>query len=214
MMRKLPIRLLLLLWAAALGAPGQQVVDRILVRIDGDIITLSEARELAAYQQLIEERSLDRRQILNQLIDQWILNREAQAARLPMPDADQVNAELEELEKKFPSRQAYRERLRELGLTPDAMRRLVERQLYLMRFLDYDFRPTVQVEREQIENYYRTELSPRLAARGQPVPPLEAVERQIRELLIQQQISERAKRWLERTRSQLRIEFVEDGGTR
>ena len=44
-----------LLLAACLGAPvlsAQVVVDRVVARIENDIITLSDVRELAAYQRL------------------------------------------------------------------------------------------------------------------------------------------------------------------
>ena len=59
----------------------------------------------------------------------------------------------------------------------------------------------------QIERYYREELTPSLAARGEKVPPLDEVREQIRELLVQRSISQRAGRWLEETRPRLRIEI-------
>jgi len=122
-------------------------------------------------------------------------------------DTTKVSRELERLEKQFASPEAYRARLQQLELSPAAVRRLVEQQLYLTRYLDYKFRPTSQVDTPAIEKYYREQLVPSLAARGQAAPPLENVQDQIRELLIQREISQRAARWLEETRSRLRIEL-------
>jgi parvulin-like peptidyl-prolyl isomerase len=196
------------------GAPltpsAQQVVDRIVARIEDDIITLSEVRELGRYQQLVQGSSEDDDRLLAELIDQWIVNSEATAARFPRPIEAEVNRELDRLEKQFASPEAYRARLQELGLSA-TVRRIVERQLYLVRYLDYKFRPTSQVDAEAIEKYYREQLTPQLTARGQTVPPLESVEDEIRELLTERQISERASRWLDETRSRLKIELQAKG---
>jgi hypothetical protein len=199
----------LLLGQAALPGllPAQQVVDRIVARVEDDIITLSEVREMGRYQQLVKGRSDSDDRLLAQLINQWIVNTEATGARFPRPIETEVNRELDHLEKQFPSAEAYRNRLRELGLSAAAVRRLVERQLYLARYLDYKFRPAAQVDAGAIEKYYREQLAPTLAARGQTVPPLENVQEQIRELLVEREISERANRWLEETRSRLKIEL-------
>ncbi len=205
--------LALLLGQAAMPGllPAQQVVDRIVARVEDDIITLSEVRELGRYQQLVQGRSDSDDPLLAQLINQWIVNTEATAARFPRPTETEVNGQLDRLGKQFPSAEAYYSRLRELGLTAAGVRRLVGRQLYLARYLDYKFRPVAQVEASAIEKYYREQLVPTLSARGQTVPPLENVQEQIRELLVEREISERADRWLQETRSRLKIEFGTTG---
>ncbi len=138
---------------------AQQVVDRIMARIEDDIVTLSEVRELRGYQQLVEGHAASDDRLLAQLIEQWIVNTEAAAAR----------------------------------------------------YLDYKFRPAVRVDPAAIEKYYREELAPAFAAKGQPPLPLEAVQDQIRELLIQREISRRAAQWLEEARSRLKVEFAKPG---
>lgn len=203
-----------LLFALGLPAAGQQVVDRIVAVVEGDIITWSEVRELGRLQQLIEGRSASEAQLLTQLIEQWIVNTEARAARLPRPTEAEVQRELHRLERQFATPKDYQERLRQVGLTATAVRRFVQEKLYLARYLDYKFRPAAQVSSAQIEEYYRTELTRQLKARGQPVPPLETLEEQIRELLVQRQINERAERWLNEARARLKIERPSAGGLR
>ena len=192
---------------ARLTLTAQQVVDRIVARIEDDIITLSEVRELGRYQQLVQGRAESDDRLLAELINQWVVNSEATAARFPRPIEAEVDRELDGLEKQFASPEAYRARLRELGLSAAAVRRLVERQLYLLRYLDYKFRPAAQVDAEAIEKDYREQLTPQLTAAGQTVPPLESVEDEIRELLTERQIGERTSRWLDETRSRLKIEL-------
>jgi len=195
------------LWGIPGPAAPQRVVDRIVARVQDDILMLSELRELGRYQQLVQDQAASDDRLLAQLLEQWIVNAEATAARFPRPSEAEVSRELERLEKQFASPEAYRARLQQLELSPAAVRRLLEQQLYLTRYLDYKFRPTSQVDTLEIEKYYREQLVPSLAARGQAAPPLENVQDQIRELLIQREISRRAARWLEETRSRLRIEL-------
>src|SRR2546426_6434323 len=67
------------------GIPGpaapQQVVDRIVARVQDDILMLSELRELGRYQQLVQDQAASDDRLLTQLLEQWIVNAEATAAR-------------------------------------------------------------------------------------------------------------------------------------
>jgi hypothetical protein len=190
------------------AAPSPELVDRIVARIEGDILLLSELRELAAYQQLLEGRAQPEDQLLRALIEQWVVRSEAQAAQFPSPAAAEIDAEASRIQNRFPNPQVYRERLAALPLSPQSLRRIIERQFYLARYLDYKFRPAVRVEDEDISNYYRDELAPALRTRGQTPPPLDGLREQIRELLVQRGINERAGTWFEETKSRLQIEIV------
>jgi len=197
------------------AVPQERVVDRIVARIEDDILTLSEVRELGSFQQLVNgcgaatsgDAPRDA-ELIERLIDQWIVHTEATASRFPRASAAGVQREIEHLEKQFATAEAYRARLRELGLTPEMVARHVERQLYLARYLDYKFRPAVQVEIVQVRKYYEEQLLPELKRRGEQAPALEKVEAQIHELLTQREITARTKLWLEETRARLRIEVA------
>lgn len=191
----------------AAGAPREMVVDRIVARIDNDIITLSQMEELAAYQKLVDGQAKPQKQLLNELIEQWVVNNEASEARFPQPAKSEVDREAGRIRSRFASPQAYAQRLAELGLTADSVRRTIARQIYLERYLDYKFRPAVQVDDKAIDNYYRHQLVPALRAKGQEVPAVDAVSDQIRELLVQKGINERAASWIKETRSRLKIEI-------
>ncbi len=95
-------------------------------------------------------------------------------------------------------------------MTPNIVRRMVARQIYLARYLDYKFRPSVQVDDPAIEMYYNKELVPALAAKNQTPPPLDNVREEIREVLVQRGITERASSWFEETKSRLNIEIEPD----
>ncbi len=80
------------------------------------------------------------------------------------------------------------------------------------RYIDYKFRPTVQIESADIEAYYQKELLPELAKKNQPTPRLADVEGQIRELLTQRAITGLATKWLDETKAHLKIEVTPASG--
>ncbi len=127
-------------------------------------------------------------------------------AQFPEPAPSEIDAEMKRIQGNFASAQAFRARLAALGLSQQTLRKIVEQQVYLERFLDYKFRPAVQVDEAAIASYYQSELAPALRARNQTPPPLEQVREQIREVLIQRGINERADAWFEETKSRLQIE--------
>jgi hypothetical protein len=183
------------------------VVDRIVAHIEDDIIALSEVRELAAYQELVDGHAESDDSVLNELIEQWVVNNEATATQFPPAAEAEVNREVARIQGRFASAQAYNERLTALGLTPDAVKRIVAREIYLARYLDYKFRPAVQVSDDDIAKYYQEHLAPELAAKGQKAPDLASVTEQIREVLVQQGVSDRAAGWFDETKSRLKIQI-------
>jgi hypothetical protein len=191
---------------------GEQTVDGIAARIEDDIITESEVRELSAFQELVDGKQKPRDEIIKELADQWIVRGEAALAAFPSPSSGDVDRAYQQFVKQFPSEKEFQERCAALGLTEAAVRRILAQQLFLSRFIDYRFRPAAQVDQAEIEKYYHNELATQLEAKKQPVPPLDEVEDTIREVLIQRAISERAAKWLDDTREQLKIDIVAPSG--
>jgi hypothetical protein len=188
--------------------PGSVVVDAIAMRIEDDIIAESQIEELAAFQKLAGGQPKDRDELIQELIDQWIIRNDAQNARYRSPSEEAVNQAYDRLVQHFPSPQAFRDKLAQVGLAENAVRRIVADELYLTSFIDFKFRPAAQVLPDQVEKYYRDTLVPELKTKSQPVPALPEVEEQIRELLTQQAIEARSEQWLKDTRSRLHIEMI------
>ena len=194
--------------AASSSAGSSQTVDGIAARIDDDILTESEVRELGAFQTLVDGQSKSRAELLRELEDQWLVRGEAAAATYPEPSTEDVNLAYSQLEKQFASPAEFRQRCAAVGLSEAAVRRLLQQQLYLSRFLDFRFRPAAQVTDSQIEEYYKNEFVPQLQKSGQPVPALDDVSDTIREVLVQRAISDRATAWLDDTRGRLQIDVL------
>jgi hypothetical protein len=209
-------RFIIFAWimVAASVAGAQQsgrVVDRIVARIEDDIILQSQVRELGAFQQLVEGQAEGDGQLLSELIEQWMVQTEATASRFPDPAQSEVDRELARLASRFANLNAYSAKLGELGLTATQVRQLLQRQIYVERYLDYKFRPSVQIEPANIDAYYRNELLPELAKKNQRAPTRAEVEDQIREVLTQRGISDLTGKWLDETKSRLKIEVTPSG---
>jgi parvulin-like peptidyl-prolyl isomerase len=209
------------LWAAA-GAPqafsvlrarqSTRVVDRIVARVEDDIILQSQVRELHAFQEFVDGHSEGDDKLLEELIEQWIVETEAAGVHFPQPAQSEVDRELARLKEHFANPEIYATRLNELGLTAAQVRQLLSRQIYVERYVDYKFRPSVLIEPAAIEAYYQNEFLPELAKNNQPDPGRAVVEEQIRELLVQRGISDMTAKWLDDTKSRLKIEIEIPGG--
>ncbi len=191
--------------------PPGKTVDGVAARIEDDILTESEVSELGAFQQLVDGSSKPRTERIRELADQWIVRGEIETAKFPPPSSADVDRAYSLLVAQFPSAEIFTKRCAASGLSEAAVRRMLQQQLYLSRFLDFRFRPAAQIDAKQIEAYYRDEFAPQLKAKSQAVPPLDDVEDTIREVLIQRAISDRATQWLDDTRSRLKIDVVSDG---
>jgi hypothetical protein len=118
-----------------------------------------------------------------------------------------VDRELGRVETSFSSHAVYQQRLDAVGLTAAAVRRIITRQIYLARYLDYKFRSSIQVDDAAIADYYRDHLVSELHAKGQQAPPLTDVTEQIRDVLIEQGVNERTAAWFDETKPRLKIEL-------
>ena len=195
----------------AAASTAEQPIDGVAARIEDDILTDSEVRELGAFQELVDGHAKSRDELIRELADQWIVRGEIETAKYPPPSAGDVDRAYAGLVAQFASQEDFAKRCSAVGLSDAAVRRLLQQQLYLSRFLDFRFRPATQVDSKQVEAFYNNELVPQLKAKNQTVPPLEDVDDTIREVLIQRAISQRATQWLDDTRSRLRIDVVTHG---
>jgi len=193
---------------------AQETVDRIVARVEDEVILLSEVQQLSRYQLLADGKSESDAQILDRLIDQWIVRTEAETARFPRPSDADVQRNLDRLKESFASPEEYEMRRKESGLSDAEMRALASSQLYLGNYLDSRFRPSVQIDPKAVEDYYQNGVVVRAKARGQEPPTFETARDYIQEFLVQQGITEESNRWLKESRSRLHIENLLELGAK
>ncbi len=85
------VLLVSLLMTNAAGLPAsQEIVDRVAARVENDIILFSEIRLLSRYQEFLDGKSETDAQILDRLIDQWMVRTEADVSRFPHPSEAEI----------------------------------------------------------------------------------------------------------------------------
>ena len=202
-----------LLALAATCVRSQELLDQIAARVESDVILLSEVRTLSRYQLLANGKSEGDAAILDRLIDQWIVRSEADTARFPHPTDVEIAHGVEHLQASFASPEEYEGRKKQSELSDREIRRMVAEQLYLSNYLDSRFRPAVQVDAKQVEDFYQQAVVPRAKAHNQAPPPLDASREYIQEALVQRGINDQAEVWLKESRARLHVEkFLKESG--
>jgi parvulin-like peptidyl-prolyl isomerase len=213
-MRRLALFPLFVALALPAASRAQEVIDRIAARVENDVILLSDIHELAEYQVFLDGKAESDAQILDRLIDQWIVRTEAVTSRFPQPSEEDVERSLARLKRSFSSPEAFEERKKQSGLTDEQVRRELKSQLYLSNYLDSRFRASIQISDSAIEEFYKDRVVPRAESRGQTPPTLDAAHDFIQEALVQRAINEQADKWLKESRARVRVENLLSENTR
>jgi len=214
-MRRLVLFLLLAaMLLEARGGRAQEVIDRIVARVENDVILLSDIHQLAEYQVFVDGKAESDEQILERLIDQWIVRTEAAAARFPQPSDQDVQRSLARLQRSFSNSESFEERKKQSGLTEEEILRQLKSQLYLSNYLDSRFRASIQIDDAAIADFYKNRVVPRAESRSQTPPTLEAAHDFIQEALVQRAINEQADKWLKESRSRVRVENLLNENTK
>ena len=190
-------------------APGQvrpgadpARVDRVLAVVNGEPITYSEVLEaIALMPGVTPPPTLE--EALERLIDARLMEHEARRYLQEPPSEEESEATLRALMDRFATPEDYRATLRRLGVAEDYLRKRIQRELIVDRYVDRRFRPLVQVAQRDVEEYYRTVLLPDLDA-GSPASLVE-VESLIRNILEQRDLNRRISAWVDELKSSASI---------
>ncbi len=186
---------------APTGTDAAQV-DRVLVVVNGEPITYSEVLEaIALTPGVTPPPTLE--ETLERLIDARLMEHEARRYLQDPPSEEESEATLRALMDRFATPGDYRATLRRLGIAEDYLRKRIQRELIVDRYVDRRFRPLVQVAQRDVEEYYRTVLLPDLDA-GSPATLVE-VESVIRNILEQRDLNRRISAWVDELKSSARI---------
>jgi peptidyl-prolyl cis-trans isomerase SurA len=208
----LEISVLFFLLLTASFSRAQEVMDRIVARVENDIILQSDIQELKEYQELVGEKAESDGALLDRLIDQWIVRSEAELSRFPQPKDEEIDRGVARVVKSFSSPEEYEARKKKSGLSDAEVRKIVASQLYLSNYLDSRFRPSAQIDEKAVEDFYQNAVVPRAKARGQEPPTLDASRDVIQEALVQSDINDQAARWLTESRGRLHVQkFLDEG---
>lgn len=212
-MRTLALAFLLLPIAAM-----AEIVDRIALTVGREIITeqqIVHSLRVTAFLngEPVQINAKTKRAAAQKLLELTLIGVEIANSRYPAPAKEQIDAALASVKQQlFSGSQArYEEALMTYGITEADVRQSLERQLSTLSFIDFRFRPAVQIQEDEIAEYFREEYSPDYQKKnpGKPAPRYLEVRNALSELLTQQRVDNLLDRWISQTESQSRVQWRE-----
>ncbi|MBN1688876.1 MAG: peptidylprolyl isomerase [Candidatus Omnitrophica bacterium] len=146
-----------------------QLLDRVVAVVNDEIITQSELdvllrplydeyKEQYHNQELIEKLNEARVRLLYQLIEDRLVYQEA-LKRAIQVDENEIDSQIEEFKKRFPTEMELEQALKREGLTLNEMRDRLRRQLMIRHLQNIEIRAKIVVSPKDIEDYYHSHPS-------------------------------------------------------
>ena len=174
----------MLLLAASVSSAGAEVIERILAVVDGRPVTLSEVRLLARV------RGEEPKAALEVLIDERLMFREASRLSQAAVTREDEERALTDLRGKLGSAEQEPE---------DELRRLARRELTILKYIEFRFRPQVRVDDETVKREYAARHGK--TAEG----PLSPVAEALRAELLERALTAKIEAWIRDLRSEAEI---------
>ena len=197
---------------SAFTARADEVLDRIVVTLNGHVILLSDWEDELRYESLMSGRKLEdvtageQKAALDHLIDQELMREQMRPADSKPIPAEQIDKQVQVVKAdvlRDDPGASWNEVLSKYRLSEDFVRSRIATELQQLQLVDSRFRPSVQVSQAEIEQYYKDQLVPKLPV-GDPVTLSEATPK-IREILLQGKVNQMVDSWLESLRTQAQI---------
>jgi hypothetical protein len=202
----------MLVWPLAAG----EVVDQVLVSVGLQVITGSAVRrqeKLDAFFAGKAPAPAARRAIAERLVDQALVRREVELSRFVPPSMAETQAQAARVRAEMKlSEAAFAAALKKAGISEEAFLEEVRWQITLFRFIDFRFRPAVQVSDDEVRTYYEGDFLTALreSAPGQEAPPLEEVRGRIAAVVTERKLQDAIAAWIEQSRQQVKIRWHEE----
>jgi hypothetical protein len=204
---------LLIFAAATTPCRAGDIVDRIIAVVNGHLILQSDWEEEIGTEAFLSARASDsytaaeRKAALDRLIDRELLREQVRPSN-PAP-ADQVAARVAEVRKLHPeasTQEGWLATLKKNGVTQAALEKRLGDEIQLMSGVEARLRPSIQIDQQAVESYYRDDLLPSLKKNGGREVALAEVFGRIKELLAEQRLNQLLTGWLASLRSGSRIQ--------
>ena len=197
---------------SALPATAGDVLDRVVVTVNGNAVLQSDWDAEVRYEALMAGRPLNEltqaewEDALKRIIDQELVREQGGGVEVrPATTAeldDQISGLRSQYEHDHPGL-SWSAMLARYGFSEAELRERVQLELTQLRIVDEKLRPTVEVDPSEVESYYKDKIASQRSAGH--VASFDESKDKIRELLVQQKINQALDSWLESLRSQANI---------
>jgi hypothetical protein len=130
-------------------------------------------------------------------------------SRYPPPTDAELNKYYEGVVSQFAGNATFEAALKSYELTPSTIKNHLTLQLITLLFIQYRFRPAVDISDQEIANAYQREIQNWTAMHSTPPPPLRDLRDQIVETITSQRVDYALSAWLEEARKRVDILYLD-----
>jgi parvulin-like peptidyl-prolyl isomerase len=207
-------KLALFLVGLVAAVPGAVVLDRIAVVVGKHAIKLSDIEHELRLTEFLNNQPLDlgaaaRKQAADHLIDQAVIRDEIALEGYGRATDAQARSMLDQVRKNgFAGSDArLRASLERYGLTENELHDHLLWQMTVLNFIDQRFRPGVVINDDDVRKYYGSHLA-ELKKQHPRDFSFETLAPQIRTLLEGEQVDQQFDAWLDESRKNARIQYL------
>ena len=183
----------------ALALSSAVEVERVMALVNGVPVLASDV-ELAEVAQLVPRGDGEgeveyRRAVLDALIALQLRWQDLETAALTERVQVDLAAAWVSVVTRAGGEETLRIRLEAIGLPPETLRDLVRRAAIVEAYVATRFGPFARPTPREVEDAWKEELAPDLAASGKPVPDLTAVRAEVEALVRERKLDAEVRRW-------------------
>jgi peptidyl-prolyl cis-trans isomerase SurA len=206
------VRLLIIAFLSS--SSRAEIIDRLAVALDNQVITESEILREIRLTEFLNADPLDfspgtKKKAADRLIEQKLIRKEIGLGRYAEPNPDGVLPLLNQIQtERFHGPEEYRQALERYGITEEDLKTHLLWQLTLLHFIDVRFRSGVQVSDDDVRAYFQSKL-PEMQGSADPdkKASLDDLREKIRETLTNERVDKQLDDWLAEARKRARIDF-------
>jgi hypothetical protein len=215
MSKSLTFTLTCLLLLACYFPLRSEIIDRIAISAGNQVITEGQIDEEIRLTAFLNHDKLDlaaaeRKKAADRLIEQTLVKRDMELSRYPLPPPSDADGELKTLQAGYVALPLYQQALLQYGIDEDGLKRRLQWQITLLRFIDYRFRPAIQIPDADMQAYYQQQLAKWQQQGVNPIPAFDDTRDSIEQTLTEQRIDQALDRWLAETRKQVAIRYHDE----
>ena len=189
-----------------------EIIDRVAVSVGNQVITedqINEELRVTAFlnHDKVDTSPAEKKKAAERLVEQALIKRDIDLSHYALPQTSDAEQSLRSIASQYPSEAEFQKALQAYGITAEDLRRHLWWQLTVLSFIDYRFRPGIQLPESDLRNFYEQEAAKWREQGLKEVPSFEDARGKIEQVLTQQRIDQAVDRWIGDTRTQVEIRY-------
>jgi len=184
---------------------GAQVVDRIVAKVNDEVIFKSELDEYArnaraqAGGKITGSDDELARKALDQMIEEKILLQQAKKEEIEATE-DDLKTALQNIRDKFPSKEEFDREMKKQGMTIADLQETLKKQVKILRLIEKNVKRKIQVTNGEVREYYRQH-------KDEIGRSVDSAKEEISNTIFEQKFNDAFGKWVEKLKKRSIIEI-------